>query len=83
MPSNREQEREYGYPGLSRGQIDLIIDALLATVRDRDLGGKLDEAELTIGKLTDFYTRRWGLPPAITRRAASSLSPARRSSPTG
>lgn len=68
MPSNREREREYAYPGLSREALNLVIDQLLFGVRQRDLGADLDLAEATIGKLTDFYTRRWGLPPAITRR---------------
>lgn len=69
MPSNHEAEREVGYPKLSREQIDLIIDQLLFTVRQRDLGRNVDLAEQTIAHLTGFYTRRWGLPPAVTGRA--------------
>lgn len=70
MPSNQEREREYAYPGLSKDALNLVIDQLLFAVRQRDLGAQLDLAEQTIGKLTDFYTRRWGLPPAITDRTA-------------
>lgn len=72
MPSNQERDRGVGYPGLSREQINLVIDSLLCTIRDRDLGSQLDEAEMTVSKLTDFYTRRWGLPPAITRRTTGT-----------
>jgi hypothetical protein len=68
MASNREAQRGIGYPKLTAGQIDLIVDALLWQVRQRDLGGRLDLAEQTISRLSDFYTRRWGLPPAITGR---------------
>lgn len=68
MARQSEIARQVAYPQLSREQINLIIDALLWAVRDRDLGGRMDEAELAIGKLADFYTRRWGLPPAITGR---------------
>jgi hypothetical protein len=68
MPSNHETERRIGYPALTAEALDLIIDALLWEVRQRDLGARLDLAEQTISRLSDFYTRRWGLPPAITGR---------------
>ena len=57
-----------GYPQLHREDIDLIIDQLIFTVRERDLGHGLDRAESVLHYLTNYYTRRWGLPPAITGR---------------
>jgi len=68
MPSNRERDRGAGYPHLTAPQIDLIVDTLIWSVRQRDLGARIDLAESTIASLTGFYTRRWGLPPAITGR---------------
>ena len=68
MPSNREQERGVGYPKLSAESLDLIIDALMWSIRQRDLGKRLDLAEETVSALVGFYTRRWGLPPALTGR---------------
>ena len=69
MPSNRETERELGYPKLSRASLDTIIDALLWSIRERDLGKQLDVAEQTVSDLTGFYTRRWGLPPSLVSRS--------------
>lgn len=68
MPSNRETETGVGYPKLSRESLNLIIDSLIWSIRDRDLGKRADLAEQTASDLTGFYTRRWGLPPAITGR---------------
>lgn len=68
MATNNEKERGIGYPKLTAEQIDLIIDALVWQVRQRELGHSLDLVEETAAHLTGFYTRRWGLPPAITRR---------------
>ncbi len=70
MPSNRERERGEGYPKLTAEQINLVIDSLIWTVRDRELGPRTDLAEETASHLVGFYTRRWGLPPAITGRQA-------------
>lgn len=77
MPSNREQERGIGYPKLTAEQLDLIIDQLLWTTRQRELGPRLDLQEETIAALVGFYTRRWGLPPALTSRVEHlrSLAP--------
>lgn len=74
MASNREAERGIGYPKLSADQLDLIIDQLLFVMRQRDLGPDTDLAEQTFARLTEFYTRRWGLPPCLSGRdlAASS-----------
>lgn len=68
MPSNRETEREIGYPKLSAAALDLIVDTLIWSIRQRDLGKRLDLAEETVSHLTGFYTRRWGLPPSIVGR---------------
>lgn len=68
MPSNRETERELGYPKLTRPALDLIIDTLIWSIRQRDLGHRLDLAETVVSDLTGFYTRRWGLPPSIVGR---------------
>lgn len=68
MGSNRERETGVGYPKLSRESINLVIDSLIWTIRDRDLGARMDLAEQTASDLTGFYTRRWGLPPAIRGR---------------
>lgn len=68
MPSNRETEREVGYPKLPRPALDLIIDTLIWSIRQRDLGQRLDLAEQTVSDLTGFYTRRWGLPPSLVGR---------------
>lgn len=70
MPSNQEAARGIGYPKLTQEQIDLVIDNLVWSIRQRELGGRLDLAEETVSQLTSFYTRRWGLPPAITGRVA-------------
>lgn len=70
MASNQEAARGIGYPKLTQEQIDLIIDNLVWVIRQRELGGRLDLAEETVSQLTGFYTRRWGLPPAITGRVA-------------
>ena len=68
MASSRSRSPDVGFPQLHKDQLDMIIDALLCTVRDRDLAGRVDLAESTIGDLTAYYTRKWGLPPAISRR---------------
>lgn len=68
MASNREKETGVGYPQLSREAINLLIDSLVWTMRDRRLGDRADLAENTASALTGFYTRRWGMPPAITGR---------------
>lgn len=68
MPSNREKETGVGYPQLSRESINLIIDSLVWTIRDRNLGTRTDLAEQTASDLTGFYARRWGMPPSITGR---------------
>lgn len=68
MPSNREKETGTGYPKMSRESINLVIDALVWAIRDRNLGTRMDLAEQTASDLTGFYTRRWGMPPAITGR---------------
>ena len=68
MASNREKETGIGYPKLSRESINLVIDALVWAIRDRNLGTRMDLAEDTASDLTGFYTRRWGMPPAITGR---------------
>lgn len=68
MPSNRETERGIGYPRLTREQINLIVDTLVWEIRQRDLGERLDMAEETVSALVGFYTRRWGLPPALVGR---------------
>ena len=67
MASKLARDKNTGYPQLQAEQIDLIIHSLLCTIRDRDLGTRLDLAEATAADLTAFYVRRWGLPPAITR----------------
>ena len=66
----RQSERAAGiaYPQLSREAINLIIDSLVWTIRDRQLGTRMDLAEETASALVGFYTRRWGMPPAITGR---------------
>lgn len=68
MASKRDRDDHTGYPQLQAEQIDLIIDSLLCTIRDRDLGERIGLAEGTAADLTGFYTRRWGLPPSIVRR---------------
>jgi len=70
MPSNQERNRGVGYPGLTQEAIDLLLDCLLFGISQRDLGNKLDLAEETAAKLSNFYTARWGLPPCITGRVA-------------
>jgi hypothetical protein len=72
-----DQARGVAYPRLDRDQIDLLITSLLHSVRDRDLGTRLDTAEMTAAYLTEFYTRRWGLPPAITGRDGRVSQPNR------
>lgn len=69
MASGRKRDADTGYPQLQAVQINLIIDALLCTIRDRDLGRQLDLAESTAAELTAYYSRRWGLPPAIVARS--------------
>lgn len=68
MASSRNRSPDVGYPQLHKDQIDIIIESLIATIRDRDLGKRIDTAEGTAADLVAFYTRRWGLPPAITTR---------------
>jgi hypothetical protein len=68
MASSKVRDSRTGYPQLHADQIDLIIESLIATIRDRDLRGRVDLAEATAADLTAFYTRRWGLPPSITGR---------------
>lgn len=63
-------EQGLAQPVLHRDQINAAIDALLSTVRDRNLGQDIGLYEETAAYLTAFYTRRWGLPPAVTARAA-------------
>ena len=67
MASNREADRGVGYPRLTADQIALIVDQLLFVLRQRDLGPDLDEAEAVFAYLTSFYTKRWGLPPVLSR----------------
>lgn len=68
MASNREKETGVGYPKLTSAQINLVIDNLVWVIRQRDLGADLDTAEETVSHLVGFYTRRWGLPPALVGR---------------
>lgn len=68
MASNNEKERGIGYPKLTREQINLVIDCLIWEIRQRDLGDRLDLAEETASHLTGFFTRRWGMPPAVVGR---------------
>lgn len=68
MASSRNRSPDVGYPQLHKDQIDMIIESLIATIRDRDLGKRIDQAESTAAELVAYYTRRWGLPPAITTR---------------
>jgi hypothetical protein len=87
MATNNERERGIGYPKLTAEQINLVIDQLIFAVRQRDLGASLDLAEETASHLVGFYTRRWGMPPAIVgrieriRELAAGIEPP--SSPTG
>lgn len=75
MARQSEMAQGIAYPQLAREDIDLILDQLLFTVRQRDLGDRLDRAESVAAYLTQFYTKRWGMPPCITRRVAD-LRPA-------
>lgn len=68
MASSRNRSPDVAYPQLHKEQIDIIIESLIAVIRDRDLGARINLAESTASDLTGFYTRRWGMPPAITRR---------------
>ena len=63
-----EQAREIAYPQLDKTAIDAIIDSLVMTLRDRDLGASQDTYEGTLAYLIGFRTRRWGLPPALGGR---------------
>lgn len=68
MSRQSQQAKGYHFAQLTQRQVDILIDSLLSTVRDRALGPAISEYEQTAEYLTGFYTRRWGLPPAITRR---------------
>lgn len=76
MVRKTEAAAGIAYPQLSKEQIDLLIDSVLFSIRNRELGKRMDEAEMTAAKLTEFYTRRWGMPPSITERVAYLHPPA-------
>lgn len=78
MPRQSERDRGVAYPQLDREDINLIIGQLMFAIRNRDLGADLDRAESAVAYLTGFYTRRWGLPPAI-RRLTETAAAARAS----
>jgi len=60
-----EQALEITHPRLTRGQINTIIQHLM---RDQD-----DEQALEVtAYLLSFYTKRWGLPPAVRSRLTPS-----------
>ena len=69
----RKSDREQGLaqPVLHRDQINAIIYALQAAMRDREMGAIRQDAESAARCLVNLHTRRWGLPPAI------SLTPTR------
>lgn len=66
----RKSESDHGiaYPQLAREDINLIIDNMVWVIRQRDLGRDIDRAESIAAYLTQFYTKRWGMPPCITGR---------------
>lgn len=68
MVRQSEAAGRIAYPQLASEDIDLIIDQLLFAVRNRELAGQLDRAESVAAYLTQFYAKRWGMPPCITRR---------------
>lgn len=68
MAGNPIHNTEIAYPKLSRVHINHLIERLrnAPPYPARTVGAQLD-AQL-IGYLISFYTRRWGLPPALDRR---------------
>lgn len=62
-----EQAAEIAYPQISRVHINHLIDRLMKAepYPERTVGRQLDEQLL--GYLIGFYTKRWGLPPALQR----------------
>jgi hypothetical protein len=77
MPRLSEQAREVTYPQLSRDSLDAIIDALLFAGRNRASGPMTRRYEHAAGYLIAFYTRRWGLPAAVSRGAAGLVTTTR------
>jgi len=61
-----DQAKAVAYPRLTAGQIDALIGALIET-------GDTSAGDDVFGYLVSFYTRRWGLPPAL--RASVTPSP--------
>jgi hypothetical protein len=70
MARKSETAAGIAYPQLQRDQINALLDSGLTTMRDRALtADQAADLESALEYLTAFYTRRWGLPPAIVRRA--------------
>lgn len=69
MPST-QYDKGQAYVLLTREQIDLLLSHALWAIRTRELGPALDPTEQVASRLTEFYSRRWGLPPCITQRPA-------------
>lgn len=63
-------EQGLAQPVLHRDQINAIIYALQAAMRDREMGDMRKDAESAAIYLINFHTRRWGLPPCIQAIAA-------------
>jgi len=82
MARQSETDREIAYPQLDKAAIDAVIDALMHSLRDRDLAAQAGTFELTLSYLIGFRTRRWGLPPALAghRGPATSLAAGTRNS---
>jgi len=75
MARQSERDRDIAYPRLTRDQIDLMITMLARGQRPGvQLDGQSDSAQL-FAYLLSFYTRRWGLPPAIHRPGGPPLTP--------
>jgi len=65
MARQSETDREIAYPQLDKAAIDALIESLMHSLRDRNLGAQTGTCELTLSYLIGFRTRRWGLPPAL------------------
>lgn len=68
MVRKTESDQGIAYPQMAREDIDLIIDQLIWVMNQRNLGKQFDRAESIASYLTQFYTKRWGLPPALVGR---------------
>lgn len=68
----KQSAREQGLaqPVLHRNQINAIVYALNAAMRDREMGDMRQDAESAAAYLINFHTRRWGLPPCLQAIAA-------------